>query len=227
MDSLRLFRRQNQKSQILTTRPAMTAAPTPAPIAAFAPVASPWWMREPCETPATFSVGELLAEDEEVEDEVDKGIVVYQCVDVTVEVMVLSPLDKTTTAVLVDSPAGPDVTTSNDDSDSCTEVVICVAAVAYIEDVIRIVVVYVLEAAALVDGNGDEVAEAAAVPCADDALEDVELEAVAQATFRVNCTPLLAQFESNVAAAALHSLAMKHHSGELSDLTLLISTVAT
>jgi hypothetical protein len=226
MDPLRLFRRQNQKSQTLTTRPAMTAAPTPAPIAAFAPVASPCWMREPCETPATFSVGELPAEDEEVGDEVDKGIVVYQCVDVMNAVTVLSPLDKTTTAVLVDSPAGPDVTTSNDDSDSCTEVVTCVAEVAYIEDVITVVVVYVLEAAALVDDNRDEV-DGAAVSCADDTLEDVELEAAAQATSRVNCTPLLAQFESNVAAAALHSLAMKHHSGELSDLTLLISTVAT
>jgi hypothetical protein len=222
MDSLCLFRRQNQKSQILTTRPAMTAAPTPAPIAAFAPVASPCWMREPCETPATFSVGELLAEDEEVEDEADKGVVVYQCVDVMIVVTVSSPLDQTTIAVLVDIPAGPDVTTSNDDSDSCIEVVTSVAGVAYIEDVITVVVVYVL------DGDTDEgIVEAAAVSCADDALEDVELEAAAQATSRVNCTPLLAQFESNVAAAALHSLAMKHHSGELSDLTLLISTVAT
>jgi hypothetical protein len=202
MDPLCLFRRQNQKSQILTTRPAMTAAPTPAPIAAFAPVASPCWMREPCETPATFSVGELPAEDEEVEDEADKGIVVYQCVDVMIVVTVPSLVDQTTTAVLVDIPAGPDVTTSNDDSDSCTEVVTCVVGVAYIEDVITVVVVYVL------DGDIDEVmVEAAAVSCADDALEDgaledVELEAAAQATSRVNCTPLLAQFESNVAAAA-------------------------
>jgi hypothetical protein len=202
MDPLRLFRRQYQKSQILTTRPAMTAAPTPAPIAAFAPVASPCWMREPCETPATFSVGELPAEDEEVEDEADKGIVVYQCVDVMIVVTVPSLVDQTTTAVLVDIPAGPDVTTSNDDSDSCTEVVTCVVGVAYIEDVITVVVVYVL------DGDIDEaMVEAAAVSCADDALEDgaledVELEAAAQATSRVNCTPLLAQFESNVAAAA-------------------------
>ena len=98
----------------------------------------------------------------------------------------------------------------------------CVAGVAYIEDVITVVVVYVL------DGDTDEaMVEAAAVSCADDALEDVELGAAAQATSRANCTPLLAQFESNVAAAALHSLAMKHHSGELSDLTLLIRTVAT
>jgi hypothetical protein len=202
MEPLCLFRRQNQKSQILTTRPAMTAAPTPAPIAAFAPVASPCWMREPCETPATFSVGELPAEDEEVEDEADKGIVVYQCVDVMIVVTVPSLVDQTTTAVLVDIPAGPDVTTSNDDSDSCTEVVTCVVGVAYIEDVITVVVVYVL------DGDIDEaMVEAAAVSCADDALEDgaledVELEAAAQATSRVNCTPLLAQFESNVAAAA-------------------------
>jgi hypothetical protein len=233
MDPLRLFRRQNQKSQILTTRPATAAAPTPAPIAAFAPVASPCLMIEPCETPATFSVGELLAEDGEVEDGANKGVVVYQCVDVTIVVVVLSPLGKTTIAVLVDSPAGLDVTTFDDDS--WTEVVTCVAGVAYIEDVITVVVVYVLEAAALVDDNGDEVdgdtdevmVEAAAVSCADDALEDVELEEAAQATFRVNCTPLLAQFESNVAAAALHSLAMKHHPGELIDLTLLISTVAT
>jgi hypothetical protein len=202
MEPLCLFRRQNQKSQILTTRPAMTAAPTPAPIAAFAPVASPCWMREPCETPATFSVGELPAEDEEVEDEADKGIVVYQCVDVMIVVTVPSLVDQTTTAVLVDIPAGPDVTTSNDDSDSCTEVVTCVVGVAYIEDVITVVVVYVL------DGDIDEaMVEAAAVSCADEALEDgaledVELEAAAQATSRVNCTPLLAQFESNVAAAA-------------------------
>jgi hypothetical protein len=173
-------------------------------------------MREPCEIPPTFSVVELLAEDEmdgEVEDEADKGVIVYQCVDVMIVVTVLSLLDQTTTAVLVDSPAGPDVTTSNDDS--CTEVAACVAGVAYIEDVITVVVVvYVLEVAALVgdDGDGDTdeaMVEAAAVSCADDALEDVELEAAAQATFRANCTPLLAQFESNVVAAALYSLAMK------------------
>lgn len=195
----------------------MTAAPTPAPIAAFAPVAKPCWMREPCETPATFSVGELLAEGEEVGE--DKGVVMYQCVDVMIVVTVPSPLDQTTTAVLVDIPAGPDVTTTND---SCIEVVTCVAGVAYIEDVITVVVVDVL------DGDTDEaMVEVAAVSCADDALEDVELGAAAQATSRANCTPLLAQFESNVAAAALHSLAMKHHSGELSDLTLLIRTVAT
>jgi hypothetical protein len=220
MEALCLFRRQNQKSQMLTTRPAMTAAPTPAPIAAFAPVANPCWMREPCET--TFSVGELLAEDEEVEDKADKGVVVYQCVDVMIVVVVPSLLDQTTTAVLVDIPAGPDVTTSNDDSDCCVEAVTCVAGVAYIEDVITVVVVYVF------DGDADEaMVEAATVSCADDALEDVELEAAAQATSRANCTPLLAQFESNVAAAALHSLAMKHHSGALSDLTLFIGTVAT
>src|SRR3954452_17454419 len=100
MDPLCLFRRQNQKSQILATRAAMTAAPTPAPIAAFTPVASPCWMREPCEIPPTFSVVELLAEDEmdgEVEDEADKGVVVYQCVDVMIAVTVLSLLDQTTT----------------------------------------------------------------------------------------------------------------------------------
>jgi hypothetical protein len=202
----------------------MTAAPTPAPIAAFAPVASPCLMREPCETPATFSVGELLAEDE-VEDEEDKGFVVYQCVDVMIVVTVLSLLDQTTTAVLVVIPAGPDVTTSNDDS--CTEAVTCVAGVAYTEDVIMAVVVYVLDEDE-VDGDTDEaMVEAAAEPCTDDALEDAELEAAAQATFRTDCTPLLSQFESNVSAAALHSLAMKHHSGELGGLTLLISTVAT
>jgi hypothetical protein len=69
--------------------------------------------------------------------------------------------------------------------------------------------------------------EAAAESGAGDAPEDVELEAAAQATFRTNCTPLLSQFESNVSAAALHSLAMKSHVGELGGLTLLISTVAT
>jgi hypothetical protein len=197
MEPLCLFRRQYQKSQILTTRPAMTAAPTPAPIAAFAPVASPCWMREPCETPATFSVGELLAESE-VEDE---GIVVYQCVDVMIVVVVLSLLDQTTTAVLVDIPSGPDVTISNDDS--CTEVVTCVTGVVYTEDVITVVVVYGLDVAALdedeVDGDTDEaMVEVVAESCADDA----ELEAAAQATFRTVCTPLLSQFESNVSAAA-------------------------
>jgi hypothetical protein len=197
MEPLCLFRRQYQKSQILTTRPAMTAAPTPAPIAAFAPVASPCWMREPCETPATFSVGELLAESE-VEDE---GIVVYQCVDVMIVVVVLSLLDQTTTAVLVDIPAGPDVTISTDDS--CTEVVTCVTGVVYTEDVITVVVVYGLDVAALdedeVDGDTDEaMVEVVAESCADDA----ELEAAAQATFRTVCTPLLSQFESNVSAAA-------------------------
>jgi hypothetical protein len=198
----------------------MTAAPTPAPIAAFAPVASPCWMREPCETPATFSVGELLAE-----GEVDEEVVVYQCVDVMIVVTVLSLLDQTTTAVLVDIPAGPDVITSNDDS--CTEAVACVAGVAYTDDVITVVVVYVLDEDE-VDGDTDEaMVEAAAESCADDALEEVELEAAAQATFRTDCTPLLSQFESNVSAAALHSLATKHHSGELGGLTLLISTVAT
>jgi hypothetical protein len=199
MDPLRLFRRQYQKSQILTTRPAMTAAPTPAPIAAFAPVASPCWMREPCETPATFSVGELLAEGE-VEDEADKGIVVYQCVDVMIVVVVLSLLDQTTTAVLVDIPRGPDVTTFNDDS--CTEVVTCVAEVAYTEDVTTVVVVYGLDEDE-VDGDTDEaMVEAAAESSADDALEDAELEEAAQATSRTDCTPLLSQFESNVSAAA-------------------------
>jgi hypothetical protein len=94
-------------------------------------------MREPCETPAMFSVGELLAEDE-VKDEVDKGVVVYQCVDVMTVVTVLSLLDQTTTAVLVDIPAGPDVTTSNDDS--CTEVVAGVAGATYTEDVMTVVV---------------------------------------------------------------------------------------
>jgi hypothetical protein len=197
MEPLCLFRRQYQKSQILTTRPAMTAAPTPAPIAAFAPVASPCWMREPCETPATFSVGELLAESEvEVE-----GIVVYQCVDVMIVVVVLSLLDQTTTAVLVDIPAGPDVTISTDDS--CTEVVTCVTGVVYTEDVITVVVVYGLDVAALdedeVDGDTDEaMVEVVAESCADGA----ELEAAAQATFRTVCTPLLSQFESNVSAAA-------------------------
>ena len=201
MDPPRLFRRQYQKSQILTTRPAMTAAPTPAPIAAFAPVASPCWMREPCETPATFSVGELLAEGE-VEDEADKGIVVYQCVDVMIVVVVPSLLDQTTTAVLVVIPTGPDVTTSNDDS--CTEAVTCVVGVAYTEDVTTVVVVYGLDVDEDgVEGDTDEaIVEAVTESCADDVLEDAELEEAAQATFRTDCTPLLSQFESNVSAAA-------------------------
>ena len=63
----------------------------------------------------------------------------------------------------------------------------------------------------VVNGDTEEalVEEAAAVSCdalddpADPLAEAVELEAAAQATFRANCTPSLAQVESNVAAAAV------------------------
>ena len=75
----------------------------------------------------------------------------------------------------------------------------------------------VLEVGALVDGSEDVV----------DPLDEAsELDAAAQATFRVNCTPLLAQVDSNVAAAAVHSLAMERRENELRGLTLLIGTAA-
>jgi hypothetical protein len=180
------------------------------------------------------ALGQLLVEDD-VEAEVEEGVGVYQCVDVTNVVMVLSPLVNTTTAVLVDSPPGTDVTIAT--VEPCTEVVGAVveagAGVEYVDDAT------VLEAVSEdeVDGDTDEamVEEAVAASCEDDAAEDpadaldeaVELEAAAQVTSRVNCTPLLAQVESNVAAAAVRSLAMEHCEGELGGLTLLIGTVTT
>jgi hypothetical protein len=124
-DVVRLLRRQTQKSQRLKTVAATTAAPTPAPIPAFAPVASPWLIREPCETFTTVAIDELLVDEgfeDDMEDEVDKGLVVYQCVDVMNVTTVLSLLIKTTTAVLVDRPTDTDVTAST--VEPCTEVVL-------------------------------------------------------------------------------------------------------
>lgn len=63
-----------------------------------------------------------------------------------------------------------------------------------------VVVTSALEVGTLVDRYED---------VADPLDELSELEVAAQATFRVNCTPLLAQVDSNVAAAAVQSLAMK------------------
>jgi hypothetical protein len=103
----------------------MTAAPAPAPIPAFAPVASPWLIREPCETFTVVAIDELLVDEkvgDEREAEAGEGSVVYQCVDVVNVKTVLSLLIKTTTAVLVESPSEIDVTIST--VEPCAEVVI-------------------------------------------------------------------------------------------------------
>jgi hypothetical protein len=202
----------------------MTAAPTPAPMPTFAPVASPWLMREPWETATMVAIGELVveeAEDEmadEMADEVAKGVGVYQCVDVRNVTTVLSLLIKITTAVLVDST--PDVDETIVNVEPWTEVVIAVEAGAgaeYADDVTAVDEAIMLDVDSVVDDNEGP----------PDPLDEVmELEVAAQATFRANCMPLLAQVESNVAAAAVHSLATEQSGIEPGGLTLLIVTAA-
>ena len=213
-DVLRRRRRQNQSSQVLKTAAATTVAPTPAPMPAFSPVSSPWCIREPCVKLTVVADGVLLGK-EDVDDKVDRMVGVYQWVDVMSVVMVLSPLEKTTTAVLVAMPLATDVTV--------------VTTGVGAEDVAEVGALYTLEVSMLevamlevadaaeeeVEGDGEDIVveeRADALSC--DALDDaadpvdavVELEAAEQATSKVNCTPLLAQFESNVAAAAGDSL---------------------
>lgn len=160
--------------------------------------------------------------EEEVEDEVAsevaEGEVVYQCVDVRNVTIVLSLLMKTTTAVLVDR--APDTDETIVTVEPCTEVVMAVEAgvgAEYVDDVAAVDVAYVLEVEGLVDDDEDPL---------DPLDEVVEFEAAAQATFKVNCTPLLAQVESNVAAAAVHHLAVQQSGIERGRLTLLIGTPA-
>ena len=176
--------------------------------------------------------GVLLAKDE-VDDEVDRIVGVYQCVDVMNVRMVLSLLEKTITAVLVDIPSELD-----------KAVVIAGAGVEYTVDVSDVGVLYTVEVAIVevTDAAEEEadddtsvvVVESATVESCD-ALDDpadpldaaVELEAAEQTTFKVNSTPLLAQVESNVEAAAVDSLVTKPCGSSLGVLTLLIATIAT
>jgi hypothetical protein len=149
---------------------------------------------------------------------VEAGVGVYQCVDVTNVTTVLSLLIKTTTAVLVDSAPGVDETIST--VETCTKEAIVVEAGAgaeYVDDVMALDAASVLEVGAVVDDKSDVV-----VATEDEAdVETDEVEAAAQATFRANCTPLLAQVESNVAAAAVHGLAMERGGSEFAGAYIL------
>ena len=176
--------------------------------------------------------GVLLAKDE-VDDEVDRIVGVYQCVDVMNVTTVLSLLEKTITAVLVDIPSELD-----------NAVVTRGVGPEYTEDVSDVGVLYTVEVAIVevtdaaegeTDGDTSVVVVESATVVSCDALDDpadplvaaVELEAAEQATFKVNSTPLLAQVESNVETAAVDSLVLKRCGNRLGDLTLLIGAIAT
>lgn len=164
-------------------------------------------MKEPCETLTVAALGELFIGEEvedEMEDRVEDVIVVYQCVDVIYVTTVLSLLMKTRTAVLVDTIPDCDVVVitvdpstkvlmaeEEDDDDGEAE---------YVNEVAKVDAGSVLEIGALVGDNVDPI----------DPLDEVdEVEAAAQATLRTTCTPLLAQVEPNVVAAARHCLVTK------------------
>jgi hypothetical protein len=138
--------------------------------------------------------------------------VVYQCVEVINVTMVL-PLLNTTTAVLVSIPLVFDERSVV--KEFCVELVADGANDVTAAGVLYALLLVVLEIAVateeVVDGRSTE--EAVAWEALDEAVdrlaEAVELEAAAQVAFRANCTPLLAQVDSNVATAAMGRSAMK------------------
>ena len=129
-----------------------------------------------------------------MEDEEDEGVCVYQCVEVTNVMMVLPPPENTTTAVLVDMPGGVDAIV----------VTACVAACVGNVEVEETGALYTVEVA--MTGVADATEEEG-VMVSDEA---IELEAAEHPTFKINCTPLLAQAEPKVAAAAVQISANRH-----------------